>query len=208
MGRTASKDRRRLELIDATITAIAQKGLVATRLADVATAAGVSYGVVSFYFKSKDALLLATLTHLAEEYEAEVGKALARADDTPAAKLDAIVETDFSATIAAPKKIAAWTAFWSESRSQRQFQKRCVELQDAYYAVTYKLCREIAEAGQYEDTDPASLATALNGLVNGLWVEMQIRGGSFTRAHGKRACRALLAGAFPKEFRHLVHSAA
>lgn len=208
MGRSASRDRRRVELIEATIAAIAKNGLVGTRLADVAAAAGVSYGVVSFYFKSKDALLLATLTHLAEEYEAEVAQALARADDSPAAKLEAIVETDFSATIAEPKKIAAWTAFWSESRSQRRFQKRCVELQDAYYAVTYELCREIAEAGGYKDVDPAGVALALNALVNGLWVEMQIRGSGFTRADGRRACRALLAAAFPREFLQTAHSVA
>jgi len=208
LARSASKDRRRVELIEATITAIAKNGLVGTRLADVAMAAGVSYGVVSFYFKSKDALLLATLTHLAEEYEAEVARALARADDTPAAKLEAIVETDFSANIAEPKKIAAWTAFWSESRSHRQFQKRCVELQDAYYAATYELCLEIAEAGNYKDIDPSAVATALNGLVNGLWVEMQIRGSGFTRTQGRRACRALLAAAFPGEFLQHADSAA
>jgi TetR/AcrR family transcriptional repressor of bet genes len=208
LGRTASKDRRRVELIEATITAIAKNGLVGTRMADVAEAAGVSYGVVSFYFKSKDALLLATLTHLAEEYEAEVTRALARAGDMPAAKLGAIVETDFSATVAEPRKIAAWTAFWSESRSQRRFQKRCVELEDAYYDVTYELCREIAEAGNYKDIDPAAVAIALNSLVNGLWVEMQIRGNVFTRAQGKRACWALLAACFPREFLPRVHSAA
>jgi hypothetical protein len=45
-------------------------------------------------------------------------------------------------------------------------------------------------------------------LVNGLWVEMQIRGSGFTRADGRRACRALLAAAFPREFLRTAHSVA
>ncbi len=44
-------------------------GFSRTTLGLIAKNAGLSQGIVNFYFKSKDVLLLATLKFLAEEYE-------------------------------------------------------------------------------------------------------------------------------------------
>ena len=62
----------------ATITVIARKGFARTTLADVAKEARVSYGVVSFYFGSKEELLLATLRCLADEFNEFVAAAVRR----------------------------------------------------------------------------------------------------------------------------------
>ena len=56
--------RRRGQLIQATIESIARHGLSGTTMARVAQAAGLSTGIVNFYFQTKDALLLATLEHV------------------------------------------------------------------------------------------------------------------------------------------------
>ena len=56
--------RRRRELIEATIASIARNGLSGTTIAKVAEIANLSAGIVSFYFRTKEALLLATLEHL------------------------------------------------------------------------------------------------------------------------------------------------
>ncbi|MEE9301466.1 MAG: TetR family transcriptional regulator, partial [Alphaproteobacteria bacterium] len=61
MVRLDVKEMRRRQLTQATITVIARRGFARTTLADVAKEARVSYGVVSFYFGSKEELLLATL---------------------------------------------------------------------------------------------------------------------------------------------------
>ena len=67
-GRKASKETRRLQLIDATIDSLAKRGFSDTTMADVADGAGLSRGIVNFHFESKDKLLVATLQHMAEEY--------------------------------------------------------------------------------------------------------------------------------------------
>ena len=63
------KEARQRQLIDATIRAIGTYGYANTTLSHVAAAAGMSPGIVNFYFKSKEQLLAATLEQLAEEYE-------------------------------------------------------------------------------------------------------------------------------------------
>ena len=53
-------------LIDATIRAIGRYGYASTTLTHVAGEAGLSPGIVNFYFKSKDQLLLATLEQIVD----------------------------------------------------------------------------------------------------------------------------------------------
>src|SRR5262245_26310324 len=63
------KEARQKQLIEATISSIGRHGYAGTTLNHVAGAAGLSPGIVNFYFKSKDQLLAATLAKLADEYE-------------------------------------------------------------------------------------------------------------------------------------------
>jgi AcrR family transcriptional regulator len=55
-SRTPAVDRRR-QILDAAVRAFARRGYEATRVGDVATEAGVAYGLVYHYFSSKEELL-------------------------------------------------------------------------------------------------------------------------------------------------------
>ncbi len=79
MSRELAKEARRRQLIEATIDGIARKGFTELKIADVAAEAGLSVGIVNFYFKSKDALLIATFKHLVEDYEQHMQGVLAKA---------------------------------------------------------------------------------------------------------------------------------
>lgn len=197
MATEAQTAQRRRRLIEATIAVIAKQGLAGTRIADVAREAGVSYGVVNFYFKSKDQLLADTLEHLAADYEAAAAEALAAAGPSAVDQLYAVIDLDFSDRVAGRRQIAAWTAFWSESRANAAFRKRCVAVQDRFLQMSRRLVREaMVETGRREDLD--LLAAALNNLVTGLWVELQLRGASRdAREEAKRVCTAYIAAIFP-----------
>ena len=98
MGAKAAdkKDVRRRDLIEATISAIAHNGFARTTLADVAAAAGLSRGIVTFYFESKDDLFLETLRYLAEEYAGLVRGAVEAAGSDPAARVVALIDADLN----------------------------------------------------------------------------------------------------------------
>src|SRR3954468_9239162 len=64
-GRPPGADARRPErleqILDAACRAILDRGFPATRIADIAAAAGVSTGTVHYYFATKDEVLVAAL---------------------------------------------------------------------------------------------------------------------------------------------------
>src|SRR3954452_22718754 len=64
-GRPPGADRRRPErleqILEAACRAILDRGFPATRIADIAAAAGVSTGTVHYYFATKDEVLVAAL---------------------------------------------------------------------------------------------------------------------------------------------------
>ena len=72
MPRMKIKDLRRSELIDATIIAVASRGLSDTSLANIADQAGVSPALVSHYFEGKEDLLAATLLRLVKDLATEI----------------------------------------------------------------------------------------------------------------------------------------
>jgi len=98
-GRKASKEVRRLQLIEATIDSLAKRGYAETTMADVADGAGLSRGIVNFHFESKEKLLIATLQHMYEEYSSHWRQALERAGEDPADQLKALVAADFDRSI-------------------------------------------------------------------------------------------------------------
>lgn len=191
---------RRDQVIEATISVIAKNGFARTTLSLVAKEAGLSQGIVSFYFKSKDGLLLDTLRHLADEYQRVWEKAVRRVGEDPVAALYAMIEVDLGTEICVRRKVAVWLAFWAETRGRPKFRKVCTELSNFYLDETRRLCRQIAERGNYPHVDPDVVAFGFNAMVDGFWTELMMDPRSFNRARAKDACRQFLAGAFPAEF--------
>ncbi|MBF6135757.1 TetR/AcrR family transcriptional regulator [Nocardia otitidiscaviarum] len=82
------KTARRQEILDAAVRVFARKGFAASRIDDVAAAAGIAKGSVYLYFDSRDALLEAAF----EQYSAEALAAVQRAVDGDAPALDRLAE--------------------------------------------------------------------------------------------------------------------
>jgi TetR/AcrR family transcriptional repressor of bet genes len=200
MGRFEIKELRRTQLIEATIDVIAKRGFAGITLAEVAEAAELSAGIVNFYFKTKEELLIETLRHMAQQYQAHWTAALARAAGDPAARLAAMVDADFDPQIASRKGVTVWYAFWGEARWRPEYLRVCTQLSDAFFDQTRELCRAIIEAGGYRDLDADAVARGLNAMIDGLWLDLLVNPKGLDRAEAKRTCFAFLACLFPAEF--------
>ena len=77
--RTAPKEERQQQLIEATIRSVARNGLSDTTMATVSREAGLSQGIINLHFQSKDRLLVETLRFLSEQYRAAWERAVSRA---------------------------------------------------------------------------------------------------------------------------------
>jgi TetR/AcrR family transcriptional repressor of bet genes len=200
MSRELAKEARRQQLIEATIDGIARKGFADVKIADVAEAAGLSVGIVNFYFKSKDALLIATLKHLIEDYEQHVRETLARAGKSVATQIDAMIEADFARTHANRKYVTVWYAFWGETRWRPEFSKLCADLSTSFHVSTTETFQQLIDEGGYPGLDAALVARGFNAMIDGLWLDMLINPKQTDREAAKASVRTFLAALFPKEF--------
>jgi TetR/AcrR family transcriptional repressor of bet genes len=196
----ASKEVRRKQLIDATMRAIGRYGYASLTLTHVAGEAGLSPGIVNFYFKSKDQLLIATLENIAEEYSGLWQGAIAKGRVSPAAGLTAMIEADFHASVCNAEKVSVWYAFWAEARNNPNYQSLVMGLEDEYLKETEVLCARIVAEGGYDGIDALQAAVGLNAMIDGLWFDCLMSPSKFDRAAAKRTCLAYLAAVFPAHF--------
>ncbi|MDH5306119.1 MAG: Rieske 2Fe-2S domain-containing protein [Myxococcales bacterium] len=192
--------RRRRELVEAAISSIAEHGLSGTTVAKVAQAAGLSPGIVNFYFQGKDALLLATLQYVAEEFERRRREAIEHAGDDPVRKIEAILENDFDPAVCNPRWVAVWIAFWGEARARADYMRVCGSRDAAYLHQTVQLFEQIAHDGGYDGVDAKALGVAFTHMLNALPENLLDESRSWDRDRAKQTCRRFLASVFPAEF--------
>ena len=192
--------RRRRELIEATIDSIARSGLSGTTVARVAELAGLSAGIVSFYFQTKDALLLATLEYVDRAFERRQQEAVSRAGDDPVRRLEAMIDVDFDPDVCDPRRIAVWSAFWGEALARDDYQNVCGARERASELRVVRLFEQIARQGNHQHLDPTALGRAFYHLLSSLPETMLEGEEPFDIEGAKATCRGFLSSVFPAEF--------
>jgi AcrR family transcriptional regulator len=199
--RALSKQRRRQQLIDATIKCISKKGLGSLTLADVAIAASLSQGIVNLHFDSKDNLLNETLRFLAEDYDAQFMRTLELSSCDAAETLLELMRMDLKPAVCDRKKLAVWFAFWGEVKTVPTYQKICAAYNDKYNEIMRELCERIVEEGNYDDVDAQSVTDALSSLTDGFWLSCLINPKSFDRPAALRSVSSYLRAVFPDHYK-------
>jgi TetR/AcrR family transcriptional repressor of bet genes len=198
--RKASRESRREQLIEATVEVLAESGFARTTLKEVAAKAGLSHGLVNFHFRSKDALLVETLLHLADEYRRNWQSALAAAPPgDPAARLDALLRADFRPEICTPSRLAAWCAYWGEAQSRPIYQERCGSNDTEYVRVIEEVCRDLIAAGGY-DLPVERIARVLRVTIEGVWLDLVTMSRPYRREEALATVYTCAAAVFPRHF--------
>lgn len=197
--RKAAKELRRQQIIDATISTLAQRGYAAISLSDVAREAGISYGLVSFYFQSKERLLSETLLHLSEDYRQCWTEALARAPADPASQLDALLSVEFDSRVSSPEKLSAWYTFWGEAQCRPIYQKHCGANDDGYIREIERICTRLIGEGGYPH-DPVHAARLLRILKEGVFLDLVLMTPPYSRAEALHTVYFTAATLFPRHF--------
>lgn len=202
--RTASKEVRVQQLIDATQEVLAEKGIAGATMAMITSRAELSMGIVSLHFQSKENLLKSTLRYLSEEisdtYIAIFNDHTLSAID----RLQGIVNTWFDSTIATPIKIATWFAFFGDAHYRNIYREIAKDLDDDRVDAIVSLCAEIIAEGGYEDVDASSVAISIECLCDGLWINMMLYPERLKPAQAQKVLTDLIARNFPKHINSSV----
>ncbi len=199
--RTAPKEVRRLQLVEATVDCIAERGISGTTMAAVTGRAGLSMGIVSLHFESKDNLLNAAMTHLSQEVRSTWASVLK--DRTLAApeRLWAVAMSSFDPRIFNDTILAVWFAFFGEAK-YRAFYRRIVEsFDDERTDVIEAICRELAPSDSDDGFDPVAITNGIECMSDGLWLNAILYPEQFDRAYCMQQMATHLRATFPHHFR-------
>ncbi|MDU8914116.1 TetR/AcrR family transcriptional regulator [Aestuariicoccus sp. MJ-SS9] len=198
--RTAPPEARRKQLIEATITAISKHGIAGTTLTKVTQEAGLSLGLANFHFDSKDALLTATLQHLADEHRALWIDKSRQPDLSAAAKLQAIVNAQFHPKVCNRRKLSVWFAFFGDTPHRSAYLRTSGELDRERQRVTADLCARIIGERGYTIVSPNQVSHMLEGLFDGLWLNILMYPDLFDRNTARDQVNAYLAQCLKEDF--------
>ncbi len=191
----SSRDRRKLQLMDATRQSISEYGLSNTTLARVAAAAGLSTGIVNFYFTSKQQLLLETLRELSREYREAMELAF-EFNRSPVEILSGVIRVHFARQICTPEKVAVWYAFAGESRARRDYLTICREHDDWFQRSLLEVVTHWHQQVGEQHIQPNAVSRGLEGLMNDYWQELLYEPEKFDFETAIATCEAYLDGFF------------
>ncbi|QEX23175.1 TetR family transcriptional regulator [Hypericibacter adhaerens] len=193
------RDRRRRELIEATITVIARHGYAGTTVARVAKEARLSVGLMNFHFKSKDILFDETFRFISTEYDGVWREATAKVKGAPpAVRLKSMIEAYFDPRIFTHRKLAVWFAFWSDANLRDRYRALVLRVERRYSRELERTLRELAKGHDIAVAGAAVMGTSLTAAIDGLWLQFMLDPKSANRQRAVKTCLGLLEQWFPR----------
>lgn len=168
-----SEDVRRQDLISATLDCIVDYGIQGATVRQIAERAGVTPGLIRHYFVSKDLMLQAAYREVVNTMFATASKAAEDEANDPASKLRVFVLSNFKAPIIDQRMLSLWATFISQTGVDPALAAIHRESYLSYRDSLESLLTDaIASAGRtIEAGERRRLAIAINGLIDGLWLE-------------------------------------
>jgi AcrR family transcriptional regulator len=167
-------DHRRQSLIDACARCLAANGIGGTTVRAICAEAGVSPGLLRYYFDGVNSLIAETYRATGVRVADALNEAVRDAGDDPRRRLLAYLTASFRPPIADPQLLATWLAFWGLARTDR--------LISELHAQIYRDYRHDLETliQGWRPGDHRLTAVALTALVDGLWLELSLGNAPFT----------------------------
>jgi TetR/AcrR family transcriptional repressor of bet genes len=179
--RTSIERIRRRDLVEAAYKTFLDHGLSGTTVARIGKRAGMSHGIVNYYFKSKDQLL-STVIRYAFTLILQQSIRLLREAKTPRQRVSAVIAGNFPAELFNQETAAAWISFFAEVPTNAEFER----LQDQFYRrLLRRLVHDLRQL-----TSPAHaerVALGISVWIDGLWLRSGMKQYGMDRLEAIRA---------------------
>lgn len=172
---------RRQALIEAALECIAKEGLQAATVRKVADYAGVTNGLIRFYFSGKDELIRAAYAALLEHIYVTAREGVDDESVPAKTRLRAFIQATLSAPIVAPRTVLLWANFLPLTYSDPEM---ATIRREAYVDTTDILAglieQSFVQEGKALDKEIVqSFAIQVNAIIDGLWLEGSLASDKF-----------------------------
>ena len=194
-GSVKSKDRHQ-EILDAAARVITERGLAETRISDIAEQAGVSPGLILYYFESKDRLLAEALTYANDQFYLRTSREIRR---MPSARDQFRRLVDLSVPGYLPEyerldEWALWIEVWVRALRDADMAKDREVLDERWRSQIADIIRTGTSSGEFSSTeDVDELALRLASLIDGLAIQVVMNDSKVTPERMHRACMEVAA---------------
>lgn len=182
---------RREEILEAAAAEVTRRGFAGTRVADIASALGISTALVFYHFGTKEKLFAEALHHASQRDLGRLDAAAEKAKD-PADGVRRIL-----ALYSPQGDSNGWTLWvdaWSEALREPEMRATSRALDLRWKDVLAEQIRRGNESGLFTCTDPDAAAWRLSALLDGLAVQVMVH-----RSLTKKQLRALVLAAAAQE---------
>lgn len=189
-----TKDRHH-EILDAAARVITERGLADTRISDVAEAAGVSPGLILYYFESKDRLLSEALTYANDQFYLRMSREIRRISSARE-QLRRLVDLSVPGYLAEYGKLdewALWIEVWVRALRDPQMAKDRELLDQRWRQSIAGIVRAGQASGEFAAGDADELALRLGSLIDGLAIQVAMNDSQVTPERMHRACMEVAA---------------
>lgn len=189
------KDRHQ-EILDAAARVITERGLAETRISDIAEEAGVSPGLILYYFESKDRLLAEALTYANDQFYLRTSREIRR---IPSAREQLRRLVDLSVPGYLPEfgrldEWALWIEIWVRALRDPATAREREVLDERWRSQIAEVVRAGQASGEFTATeDPEELALRLACVIDGLAIQVVLNDSKVTPQLMHRTCMAVAA---------------
>ncbi len=176
---------RRPQILAAAAEVIVERGIAATRVADVAGRAGTSTSAVLYWFGSKEELLAEALMWEDDLFYADVTERLAEGY-SPAERLALLIE---AASLGGGWTL--WMELWSRALRDPQAAEARENGDLRWREAIAEVVRDGCESGDFEEVDPDQVALTLSALLDGLAVQVTLGDSEVTAARMNQIGRTM-----------------
>ncbi len=161
------REEQKKHILEAAMSVFARKGLAATKMADIAAEANVSYGLVYHYFPNKEQIV-AELLDWALEMGFRYAQQALEMPGTPWDRLHWLVSSRLRSLQEHPEFLMVLHQVLVDEAMHNKWKEAAQRKSDLSTEVLRRLIIEGQQAGQVVCDDPDQLLTALRSCLHGL----------------------------------------
>lgn len=175
MPRTAGDgEAQRDQILTSAVELLAEHGAASLRLRDVAKTAGVSVGMIQYYFDGRDRLVEDAFRRYSEDVIARL-HVVASSPGDPWHKLTALCEVAAGGANV-HRRSTVWLNLVDTGIRDTGLRGVALDIYEAWVDAFHQLVRDGCERGSFRDaTDPVAVAEQLVAIVDGLDVASAIQ---------------------------------
>jgi len=179
---------RRTTIVRATIRCLARDGYTGLTMKKVAREAGVSQGILHYYFADKRAILVAALETVTADLDRRVAAAQARGGKDAKARLQALVAACLRLAVEERTFWIVFVEFWGEMMHDRRLREINAALYERMRRLIGAVVVQGVRAGAFRRTDGRRAAAMILGLVDGVSLQLAFDSTAFSVAEATRFC--------------------